>query len=276
MPLSPSFPLWYYQSVIKALSPSSITRGLRTNFIGRKVICYPTLTSTMDAARQATRQGTIAGTVIIAGEQTAGKGRLQRTWLSPLGNIALSIILNPDIAALPYLLMIASLAVSHSIETVTGLQTRIKWPNDILIDGKKVSGILIENEVKGNKVAFSIVGIGINVDLKVAAYPEISSAAISLKSESGKDLRIKIIRSLLTEFEMLYFKLPESQTIYESWRDRLITLGNKVRATSGPHTIEGIAESVDETGALIIRQPDNRLVRVVAGDVTLNETGRGV
>jgi BirA family transcriptional regulator, biotin operon repressor / biotin---[acetyl-CoA-carboxylase] ligase len=225
----------------------------------------------MDAARRAAQRGAGAGTVIIAGEQTAGKGRLKRTWLSPPGNIALSIILNPDIAALPYLIMIASLAVSQSIETATGLKTQIKWPNDILIDGKKVSGILIENEVKGNKVTFSIVGIGINVDLEVAAYPEISSTSVSLKNESNKDLRIKIIRSLLTEFEMLYLQLPDSQPIYESWRDRLITLGKKVRATSGTQIIEGIAESVDETGALMLREADGPLTRVVAGDVTLRK-----
>ena len=123
----------------------------------------------------------------------------------------MSIILYPDIASLPYLIMIASLAVVHSIEAVTGLKTQIKWPNDILIDGKKVCGILIENEVKGNKVIYSIIGIGINIDLNVADYAEISNTATSLKSKSGKDLRVKLIRSLLTEFERLYLMLARWQ-----------------------------------------------------------------
>ncbi len=257
--------------MIKALSPSSITRGLKTNFIGRKVIYYPTLNSTMNTARQAARKGAIAGTVIIAGEQTAGKGRLKRAWLSPHGNIAMSIVLYPDIASLPYLIMIASLAVSSSIEKVAGLKTQIKWPNDILIDGKKVCGILIENELIGDRIAYTIIGIGINVDLKADVYPEISATAISLEIQTGQDLRIKIIRSLLTEFERLYLKLPDGRPIYEAWRDSLITLGKKVRATSDHGIIEGIAESLDESGALWIRGEDGKLTRIVAGDVTLRE-----
>jgi BirA family biotin operon repressor/biotin-[acetyl-CoA-carboxylase] ligase len=217
------------------------------------------------------RQKATGGTVIIAGEQTAGKGRLKRPWLSPQGSIALSIILRPDIATLPCLMMIASLAVVHAIEAVAAVKADIKWPNDVLIGGKKVGGILIENEVKANKAVYSIAGIGINVDLNTADYPEISATATSLMSRSDPDFRVKIIQSLLGEFERLYLKLPDSKFIYEAWRSRLITLGKKVRAASGSIIIEGIADSVDETGALSIRQPDGSLVRVVAGDVTLSE-----
>ena len=254
-----------------ALSPASLTLRLKTAFIGRKVVYYPSLPSTMDTARQLARQGTGDGTVVIAGEQTAGKGRLNRAWLSPPGNVALSIVLYPDIAGLPYLVMIASLAAVCAIEKAAGQIAQVKWPNDILIDGKKVSGILIENEVKSGQVVYSIVGIGINVDLNIAAHPEIASTAVSLKSHDGSDLKIKLIRLLLTEFERLYIKLPAGKPIFEAWRDRLITLGKKVWATSATEVIEGIAESVDETGALVIRQSDGSLVTVVAGDVTLSE-----
>jgi BirA family biotin operon repressor/biotin-[acetyl-CoA-carboxylase] ligase len=260
----------YHQFVAENITPS-ITLGLKTSFIGRKVVYYPVLTSTMDTARQLALQGADVGTVVIAGEQTTGKGRLKRGWISPAGNIALSIILYPDIPDLPYLMMIASLSVVHSIETVADFKPQIKWPNDILIDAKKVGGILIENEVKGNKVAFSIMGIGINIDLNVAAYPEISATAASLKSKNGWEFRIKIIRSLLREFEKLYLQLPDSRSIFQAWRSRLVTLGQKVIATSGNHVIEGIADSVDESGALIIRETEGRLTRVVAGDVTLKE-----
>ncbi len=225
----------------------------------------------MDAAREAARGGAKKGTVIVAGEQTAGKGRLRRTWLTPPGNIALSIIVYPDIASLPYLVMIAALAAVHSIEGVTGIKTQIKWPNDILIDGKKAGGILIENEVKKNRVAYSIVGIGINVGLKVADYPEISAASTSLNSESVPDLKLKIIQALLNEFERLYLKIPSGEAVYEEWRSRLVTLGKKVRATSGNKVVEGTAESVNESGALVIRRANGRLVKVVAGDVTLSE-----
>jgi BirA family biotin operon repressor/biotin-[acetyl-CoA-carboxylase] ligase len=215
------------------------------------------------------QQSVAAGTVIVAGEQTAGKGRLKRTWLSPPGNIALSIILYPDILSLPYLIMIASLAVVHAVEKITDLKAQIKWPNDILIGKKKVGGILIENEMKGDSVSFSIVGVGINVDLKVADYPEISGTAASLGKKGGEDIRETIIRALLEEFERLYIKLPDGNEIFQSWRGRLVTLGQKVRVISGAQVIEGIAEAVDESGTLVIRQPDGSRTVVVAGDVTL-------
>ncbi|MCK4274688.1 MAG: biotin--[acetyl-CoA-carboxylase] ligase [Dehalococcoidales bacterium] len=254
------------------LSSSSITEGLPTSFIGQKVVYYPHLPSTMDAARLEARRGTAEGTVIIAGEQTEGRGRMQRTWFSPSGNIALSIVLYPDIARLPYLVMIASLAVAHGIETVTSLKTRIKWPNDILIDGKKVCGILIENEVKGNKVAYALIGIGINVALKASDVAEISATATSLKDELDRSvLRANIIRRLLTEFERLYLLLPEAESIYEAWRDRLETLGKRVAVESGGSVLEGIAESVDESGALMLRCVDGTLKKIIAGDITLRD-----
>lgn len=254
----------------KDLSSSSITEGLATSFIGQKVIYYPRLPSTMDMARIEARRGAAGGTVIIAGEQTEGRGRMRRTWLSPSGNIALSIVLYPDTASLPYLVMIASLAAAHGIETVTGLKTRIKWPNDILIRGKKVCGILIENELKGDKVAYALIGIGINVTLKASDIAGISATATSLKDELDRDvLRANIIRSLLAEFERLYLLLPEAESIYRVWRDRLETLGKSVAVNSGGEVLEGIAESVDESGTLMLRGVDGSLTRVVAGDVTL-------
>jgi len=226
----------------------------------------------MDAARQEARRGAKEGTVIIAGEQTGGRGRLKRTWLSPTGNIALSLVLYPDIASLPYLVMIASLAVVHSIEAVTGLKTQIKWPNDILIGEKKVCGILIENEVRGNRAAYAIIGIGINVNLKVADFAEISTTATSLNKESGRVVsQMKIIRSLLTELERLYLALPAGETIYETWRDRLATPGKRVKVKWGDHTLEGTAEAVDESGALMIRHADGSLTRIIAGDVSLRD-----
>jgi BirA family biotin operon repressor/biotin-[acetyl-CoA-carboxylase] ligase len=258
--------------VIEEISPYAIMRDLRTALIGRSIIYHPTLTSTMDAARSEARGNAPEGTVIIAGEQTGGRGRLHRDWLSPTGNIALSIVLYPPPACLPYIVMMASLAAAGAIESVAGLKTQIKWPNDVLIGGKKVCGILVENEMRVKKVAFSIVGIGINVEMDVAGYPEISGTATSLKSGSTEgSLRLKIIRALLTEFDRLYRQLPDGWPIFEAWRDRLITLGKKVRTTSGDEIIEGIAESVDETGALSIRRSDGSLISVIAGDVTLRE-----
>jgi BirA family biotin operon repressor/biotin-[acetyl-CoA-carboxylase] ligase len=255
-----------------SISPASITDGLKTSFIGQRLLYHPRLASTMGLARQEAQQGADEGTVIMAGEQTEGRGRLERSWLSPQGNIALSIILYPDVSFLPCLIMLASLAIVHSIEAVTGLKSQIKWPNDILIKGKKVSGILTESLVGEDVVIYAITGIGINVGLKAAAFPEICATATSLNDELGRKVsRADLVRHLLVEFERLYLMMPDGETIYQDWRERLATLGRRVQVESGKHVLEGVAESVDRTGALMLRHSDGSLTRIIAGDVTLRE-----
>jgi len=254
----------------ESLSSTSIVKNLETRFVGQRVIYYPSLASTMEVARLEIQQGAAEGTVIIAGEQSAGRGRKKRTWLSPRGNIALSIILYPSAAYLPCLIMLASLAVVYSIEGVTGLEPRLKWPNDVLINDKKVCGILIESVVRGRKVDYAIIGIGINVNLRLADFPEISPVATSLSDELGREVsRINIIRHLLIEIEKLYLALPSGESVYQQWRDRLVTLGRKVQVSWGKTRYEGIAESVGRDGSLLLRCPDGSLTRIVAGDVTL-------
>ena len=153
------------------LSSADISRNLKTDFIGQKVIAYPSLTSTNDIAKREAKKGAREGTVVVAEEQTAGRGRLKRAWLSPKGSIALSIILHPTPAQLPSLIMLASLAVAHCIEKVSGLKAQIKWPNDVLINGKKVCGILIESDVRGSAVDYAVIGIGLNVNLQARRFP---------------------------------------------------------------------------------------------------------
>ncbi len=253
-----------------SLSAASIIKDLGTRFVGRRVIYYPSLTSTNEAAKREAKQGTAEGTVIIADQQTAGKGRLRRVWLSPKGNIALSIILHPSSAYLPSLIMLASLAVVHAIAATTGLKAEIKWPNDVLINGKKVCGILIENDVRGNIVNYSVLGIGINVNLRVADFPDILPIATSLSYELGRDVsHLELARHLLTEIESLYLALSSGESIYEEWRDNLVTLGKRVRVTAGETIHEGIAEGVARDGSLLLRGLDGNLNRIVAGDVTL-------
>ena len=253
-----------------SLSPASITDGLETHFIGQRVIYYPSLDSTMEVAKREARREAVEGTVIIADEQTAGKGRAKRTWRSPKGSIALSIILYPSVAYLPSIIMVASLAVVYSIETITGLKLQLKWPNDVLINGKKVCGILIESRVKGDRVDYSIIGIGININLRLSDFPELSSTATSLSDELGRDVsRIDVIRRLLVDVERLYLAVLSGGSIYEEWRDRLVTLGRSVQVRWGKTMYEGIAESVARDGSLLLRCPDESLTKIVAGDVIL-------
>jgi len=253
------------------LSPASIADNLESHFIGQRVIYYPRLTSTMDVARREAQRGAAEGTVVIADEQTMGKGRLKRAWLSPKGSIALSIILYPGVFYLPSLIMLASLAVVHSIETITGLELQIKWPNDILINDKKVCGILIESDVRGDTVFYAIIGIGINVNFRLSDFPEILSTATSLADKLGRDVsRVDVIRCLLVEIEKLYLALLDGESVYEEWRDRLVTLGRKVQVKSGKTILEGVAESVARDGGLLLRHSNGSSTEIVAGDVSLH------
>ena len=252
------------------LSEASVTRGLGTSFIGQRVIHHSKVPSTMEVAKREALQGALEGTVVITNEQTAGRGRMKRVWLSPRGCIALSIILYPDIAYLPSLIMVASLAVVHAITAITGLRSRIKWPNDILINGRKVCGILIESGVRDSSIDYAIIGIGINVNLKTTCLTEVSLPATSLSDEMGRDVScLEIIRRLLVEFEKLYLSVKSGGSVYQEWRDRLETLGKRVQARSGNKVYEGIAESVDKDGSLMLRCSDGSLIKLAAGDVTL-------
>ena len=255
-----------------SLSPAAITDSLTTRFIGQEVIIYPSLPSTNDAAKRQAQEGAGEGTVIIAEEQTAGRGRMKRGWLSPRGSVSLSIILYPPLAYLPSLIMVASLAAAGAIERVTGLKAQIKWPNDVLVNGRKICGILIESDVRGGKLDYAIIGIGVNVNLNPADFPEIAPAPNSLSHELGRNVsRREIISSLLTEAEKLYLALEAGDSVFRQWRDRLVTLGKKVQVSSGEAAYSGIAESVSDDGSLLLRQPDGDLLKIVAGDVTLRQ-----
>jgi BirA family biotin operon repressor/biotin-[acetyl-CoA-carboxylase] ligase len=252
------------------LSPSLVLRGLKTRFIGQKIVYYPILDSTMEAARREVQWGAPAGTAVIAEEQTAGRGRMDRDWISPLGGLAISIILRPNIQYLPKMIMLASLATVYSIEKITGLQPSIKWPNDVRLHQKKVAGILIENDVRRDHLVASIIGIGINVNLNLANYPQISQIATSLSDELGKIVsRLDIAQQLFTEMERLYQTLSENDSVFEDWKNRLEMMGQNVQITFGDRIYQGTAESVSKDGALILRQVGGNSLKILAGDVSL-------
>ena len=256
------------------LSASSITAGLKTKFIGQNIVYLPVTNSTMDAAKEDAKKGAPEGTVVIAGEQTSGRGRLNRTWvMAPDSCIAMSIILYPHVKTLPYLIMITSLAVVEGIEKTTGLKAQIKWPNDVLLDGKKVCGMLIENGFRGHEVAYSIIGIGVNVNLAVCDIIDIAATATSLSDVLGEKVsRIELVQNTFVAMEQRYLEAKtNSSNVFNEWRNNLVTLGKGVKVTSTSNVQEGIAESVNPDGSLMLRKPDGSLVRIVAEDVTLRE-----
>ena len=253
------------------LSVESIRDVLNTKYIGRPTLYYPSVSSTMDVARQSIAKGATEGTVILADEQTSGRGRLGREWVSPPdSSLMLSIILHPKLAQVQRLTMVACIAIARCIEDVAYLETSIKWPNDVLINGKKVSGVLIESDVSGDAVNHAIVGIALNVNLDVESYPEIAAIATSLKREIGLHFsRLDVLVSLLGEFEAVYNALCKGEPVQQEWRQRLKTLGREVTVRCGDVVHKGLAEDVDDDGNLLLRLPNKKLEVISAGDVTL-------
>ena len=169
---------------------------LRTEFIGRSVTYRQSVGSTMELAGQEAKSEAAEGFVAIAEEQSAGRGRLGRHWVSPPGqNLYVTLLVRPTLPQLRYLAVIAPLAVCHAIEETTGLLPRIKWPNDVLLEGKKVCGILLESKLTDDAVQHALIGIGINVNLDVAANEEIRDVATSLRAELGREVEREAVLS---------------------------------------------------------------------------------
>ena len=252
------------------LSQKSIAKGLTTRFIGQNVLYYRSVTSTNDIARQQALAKAPEGTAVIAESQTIGRGRLKRAWVSPQGNIAVTIILYPARENIHYLTMLAALAVLRSIEKTTRLKCQLKWPNDVLINNRKVCGILLESQAASESVDYVIIGIGINVNMRLSDYPEIASIATSLADETGEEVsRPVLLRNLFLEMEKLYLCLQAGESPLSEWRDNLITLGKNIHVRAGDDVFEGIAESVADDGSLMLRCADGKLLKFMAGDVTL-------
>lgn len=256
--------------MLNSIDPKTLASNLNNKFIGQKIISYSKITSTMDAARIEASKNTPEGTVIIAKEQTASRGRKQRTWISPVGSLALSVVLYPDLRLLPSLIMLAPLAALRSITTVAKIKPKIKWPNDLLIREKKVCGVLIENQMRGTNVDYTIIGIGINVNINLADFPEISLIATSISDETGKEVSMnKLAQQLFVEFEILYSAARQGILPYEEWRDNMVILGREVTVSSEEVIYSGIAESVAPDGSLLLRLSDGSLINILAGDASL-------
>jgi len=252
------------------LIAETLRRGLYTRVVARRILFFQELGSTMDEARLRADSGCDEGTLVLAETQTASRGRFNRTWVSRAGNLYLSIIFYPSVAALPFLSSLGGVAVARAIRRITGLQLKLKWPNDVLIEGSKVAGILVESAVEGNEVKYAVLGIGINVNIDQQHLVGVPSAA-SLNNATGKEIaRDQLLTCLLHEIDALYFDLKQGQTPLAQWKGLLDTLGQQVNVTSGDHSYSGLAEDIDEIGNLQVRMDDGQLVTLTSGDVTLN------
>ncbi len=264
---------------MEELSVASIEKGLTTAFMGRRIIYYRSVGSTNDVARELAVQGAPEGTLVIADEQTAGKGRLGRRWLAPPGtSLLMSLLFRPHFLAprqAQRLTMICSLAVVEAIEAVTDLAAAIKWPNDIVVRNRKAGGILTELGIAGERLDYAVVGLGLNVNLDwgaLEAMGELVAAATSLSQELGREVsRPALLWRILENVESRYRRLRAGELPHGEWASRLITLHNHVTVDTPQGTVEGWAEGVDADGALILRLYDGKRQRVLAGDVTLRK-----
>ena len=230
--------------------------------------------STMDDCRTLAKSGAPEGTIVSADQQGSGRGRFERSWISPSGeNILMSVLVYPEISHLTYLNMVASLAVSDTAFEITGLSASIKWPNDVQISNKKLCGILIESEISGSSVEYAVIGIGLNVNLDPLKNSEIKDTATSLSHETSKFVsRSQTFKSLIGNLDKYYEQVKNGQSLTSEWSNRVNTIGETINL-SFPGTrrksIKGVAESVKEDGSLLVRQDDDTIFTAVAGEVTL-------
>ena len=244
--------------------------GLYTAVIGRSVRFYQSTGSTMDDAAQWAGAGAEEGAVVVAETQSASRGRLGRRWVSDEGNLYFSVLFRPEADALPLLSPLAGVAVARSIRQVAGLHPFIKWPNDIMIDGRKVAGILAESALSGSQIQHAVVGIGVNVALDVSADPEIAATAISLNLATGSEVdRAELLRRILQHMDALYLDLRRGRSPIAEWRRWLDTLGQRVTVTHHGASDTGLAEDIDEHGNLLLRADTGELLTLAAGDITL-------
>ena len=252
------------------LDTPALESALAHRIIGHRVHHYDLIGSTMDEARRLASEGAVEGTVVIAEEQTAGRGRFNRAWVSPRGeNLSFSVILTPPASQLPYMNMAATLAVARTVADTADLVPTIKWPNDVRVGGLKISGILIESSIESEDAVCAIIGIGVNVNFDPSLYAEIADISTSLYRETGQRRnRTPVLRTLLEHFDDAYAAVRVGKSLTADWSAMLDTLGRTVILRSQHATIEGIAESVDEQGNLLVRQADGSLYTATAGEVT--------
>ena len=252
------------------LDTDRIQAALSDSIVGRRIHYHRLISSTMDAARELAHDGEPEGAVVIAEEQNKGRGRFNRVWVSPPGlNLYFTVLLRPRPAQLPYMNMAAALAVHDTAARFAQLAPAVKWPNDVRINGRKLSGILIETEFEGDKLSHALVGIGLNVNLDVSEHPEIADTATSLRSEAGHEFdRSDALISVLKNLDLWYARVKAGESLTDHWAATLETLGKRVQLRWRDQIIQGLAESVDHQGNLTLLQPNGERTTVVAGEVT--------
>ena len=236
-------------------------------FSGREssIHYFSELSSTMDMAKDLARKNCPDFTVVITGRQTAGRGRLNRQWLSDDGGLYFTLVLRPDIP-LPMssrVNFLASLTLARVLRDMYQIEAAVKWPNDILVDDRKLSGMLSELEAEADRVFFINIGMGINVNNDPTG---VEPGAISLKNMMGREIsRVRLLSRFLDEFEDR-LKNAEFENVISEWKQYTVTLQRQVRIVTQREVTEGLAVDVDENGALVVRLADGSIKKITYGD----------
>lgn len=257
------------------LLPVLIQPRLKTDFIGRVIQHFPQIESTNTKARELAEQGAPEGTLVVAEYQTRGKGRMSRPWESPAGqNLLFSIILRP---ALPpqetfHLIRLVSVALCRAIALESHLDVKIKWPNDLYFQDKKLAGILAEFAAEAERLNYVIIGVGLNVNWAPTDLPEEAQPATSIFMETGaRASRLDILVSLLSEVEQLYRQAQREgyQFLKRVWDHYSLMKNRPVKVMNGQETWSGIAQGIDPQGALLVLLDSGEKKRFLTGDVHL-------
>jgi BirA family biotin operon repressor/biotin-[acetyl-CoA-carboxylase] ligase len=255
--------------------PWELRAGLATERLGLSVRHYDMCESTQDELRIAADAGAPDGTLYVAEELGAARGRMGRSFYTPRGGLWFSFLLRPERPpnVLALISLACAVALHQAIDDVTGLRPLVRWPNDLLIDGKKVAGILVEMASEQDVVRYVIPGIGVNVNLRASDFPsELRPIATSLREELGRDVpRVALLQRFLERMESLYDEYLEDgpAPVLDAWRALPTILGKRIVVEERTHAWDGTAEDIDADGALLVRNGGSDLKRVLAGDVRI-------
>ncbi|PLR66789.1 MULTISPECIES: biotin--[acetyl-CoA-carboxylase] ligase [Bacillaceae] len=258
------------------ISGNEIQLGLKTKFMGRHIHFEEVVPSTQKIAHSLAGNGAEEGTIVVADQQTSGRGRLARVWYSPKQTgIWMSLILRPKIPInkTPQLTLLTAVALIQSIEEVTGLTPEIKWPNDILINGKKIVGILTELQAEADQVHSVIIGIGMNVNHALDQFPEeLQSVATSIAIETGKPSdRAEVIQAILKNFEKLYtsYLIHGFKPVKLLWESYAISLNKNLIARTLHGAIRGRAAGIDDEGVLLLETAEGKIEKIYSADIEI-------
>jgi BirA family transcriptional regulator, biotin operon repressor / biotin---[acetyl-CoA-carboxylase] ligase len=260
------------------LGDDLLARLGKTKVIGRDIRVFEQTTSTNDVVEKLARDGVPEGVVVFAEAQTKGRGRLGRKWISPRRKgLWFSVLLRPKLRPpeATQLTIASATALRRAIQSGTGLRPEIKWPNDIVMGGKKVAGILTELSAELDRVRYVILGIGVDVNLGAGEFPpELRKLATSLRIESGRTVpRAELATAILRELDADYARIGGGgfARLADEWEAHCQTIGRNVTIQVGERRLRGRAESLDDDGALLLRTEHGRLERVIGGDVTMEK-----